>query len=358
MILVYRVLMNMTVDSNKITELEPRKMRKTESEETEMRKTEICAKPVEVTLYCELAGYDIKTLNMATGKGSYMLKVGKKTVAVPYISKKVPKIKNITLTLYKMKGLRGFFRRAAERQLLDIGQSPCCPNANYPHQEILDRHVERGYHPQGSCKPICMVKRLYGSLSHNASIKIFSPFIAKASVENIPSEVNAYLDTHMNQLFGLDHHIVYHNGETTLKVETFNIINRVTELAVNNFMKHTASGVFPFKVVFSLPPESGQELIENIGFVLASLNEINQENGVQIGADKNNGSGKVKIRVTDCKTTMKIAEVEKFVKAEQKREHLVEFCGVKLQGSKTEYSLDPTFGQYALDSFTKLTEMQ
>jgi len=349
--------MKMAVESNISVEVEPRKMRKTESEETEMRKTEICAKPVEVTLYCELAGYDIKTLNMATGKGSYMLKVGKKTVVVPYTLKKKPKTKSIILMLYKMKGLRGLFRRAAERQLLELGQSPCCPNANYPHQEILDRHVERGYHPQGSCKPVCLVKRLYGSLDQNASMRIFAPFIAKANAENIPSEVTEYLDTHMSQIFGSDHCIVYHNGETTLKVETFNIINRVTELAVNNFMKHTASGVFPFKVVFSMPPESGHELIENIGFFLASLHEINQENGVQIGADKNNGSGQVTIRVTDCKTSMKFPEVEKFVKVEQKREHIVEFCGVKLQGSKIEYTLDPTFGQYALDSFTKLTEI-
>ncbi len=352
--IVYMLLIKMTVDLNNFVELETEKMRKSESEEEEMRKTAKCANPVEITFFCELEGYDIKTLNTTTGKGSYMLKVGQKNVVVSYTSKRTTKQKNVPLTLYKMKGLRGFLRRAAEARLLRHGKSPCCPTANYPHEEILEKHVELGYHEQGTCTPMCMVRRLFGSLYNPASIKITPPYIAKATLENIPTEVNQYLDENIKTIFGFDYCVVFHNGESTLKVETFNIINRATEMAVNNFMKHTANGTFPFKVVFSLNSGTGQEFIENIGFFLASLNEINRENGIQIGADKNNGSGQVKIHVKDFKINQKIPEIEGFVKNEKSQEHTVKFGDVEIQDSITEYYLESTFGKYAVDAFNAL----
>ena len=71
-------------DIDEFNEINENKMRNDGSEDTEMRKTEKCANLVEVTFFCELAGYDLKTLNSATGKGSYMLKVGSKTLTVPY----------------------------------------------------------------------------------------------------------------------------------------------------------------------------------------------------------------------------------------------------------------------------------
>jgi CRISPR/Cas system CSM-associated protein Csm3 (group 7 of RAMP superfamily) len=347
------------VENDEIMESMEDEMRKTDFQDSGMRKTEKCANLIEITFICELEGYDIKTLNSSTGKGSYLLKVGERTVTIPYTSARKELEKNFTLTLYKIKGLRGFLRRAAELRLLklkaagQIDNGPCTPTSNYPHQEILDKHIAAGYHQQGTCHPMCMVRRLYGSLENFASVKIFPPFIAKCNAENIPSPVNQYLNENIGSIFGLDHCIVYHNGESTLKTETFNIINRVTELAVNNFMKHTTSGQFPFKVVFRSDSGSTIEMLENIGFFIASLFEINSGN-VQIGADKSKGSGQVKIKVKDIILSNKFPEVEEFVKAEEKKMHLVEFGDLRIQEETTAYSLDPSFGDYALKAFTTI----
>ncbi len=343
--------MNMSVDSNEISSESKEEMRKSAPDESKMRKIEKCANPVEITFFCELEGYDIKTLNSTTGKGSYMLKVGQRSVNVQYTSKRVTKTKKIDLVLYKLKGLRGLLRRAAEARLFRHGKSPCCPTPSFPHEEILEKHLEMGYHPQGGCKPMCMVRRLYGSMYTPASIKIFPPYIAKATAENIPAEVNQYLNTHIATIFGFDHGIVYHNGEVTLKVETFNIINRRTETAVNNFMKHLANGVFPFKVVFSLNSMTGKELIENIGFFIASLYEINRSNGIQIGADRTSGSGRVKISVKDLKINQKIPLIEQFVKAEKKQEYSIKFRDVEIEDSITDFYLNSAFGKYAINAF-------
>ncbi len=341
----------MVIDEKVLIEYQEEKMRKSESDDGKMRKSGKCANLLEVTLSCELVGYDIKTLNTATGKGSYMLKVGQRAIEVPYMSKMKSKTKKVTLIIYKMKGLRGLLRRAGENYLINLGRSPCCPNANYPHQEILDQHLEMGYHPQGSCKPVCMIKRVYGALDQRASIRLSFPFIVKVNEENIPSEVNSYIESHIDQIFGPNRCFVYHNGESTLKTETFNIINRATEQAVNNFMKHTASGTFPFRVVFAANAERGKDLIENIGFFLSSLKEINRENGLQIGADKTNGSGQVEVRVIDCKTNLTVPELEEYVTAERTSTQTIEFCGEKLENVKKDYALAPSLGQYAIESF-------
>ena len=356
-ILVYFILMCMSIDTDKNSSIIEEEMRKSAPAESKMRKIEKCANSVEIVFFCELEGYDIKTLNMATGKGSYMLKVGSRTVTVTYQSKRKELNKSVTLALYKFKGLRGFLRRAAEVRLLklkavgDAVTGPCTPNANYPHQEILDAHLEMGYHLQGTCTPKCLVRQIYGSLDYPASVKIFSPYIAKPAGENIPAEVNHYLDENIGAIFGIDHTVKYHNGESTLKVEVFNIINRKTELAVNNFMKHTASGVFPFKVVFSLNSGTPQELLENIGFFIDTLFEIN-EGHVQLGADKNNGSGRVKIKVTEARVNQKFPEVEKFIKSEETSTHVIEFASAKLQDTVVEYILAPSFGEHVLKTFT------
>lgn len=348
--------MNDVNDIDEFNERSESKMRNDESGDTEMRKTKKCANLVEVTFFCELVGYDLKTLNTATGKGSYMFKVGSKTLTVPYETAKKKREKNVPLTLYKIKGLRGFFRRAAEIRLLklrsdgNVEMGPCTPTANYPHAEILEKHLEMGYHKQGSCKPMCFVNRLFGSLNHTASIKIYPPFIAKPMTENVPSKVNEYLDEKVGQIFGLDYCIVYHNGESTLKTETFNIINRTDEQAVNNFMKHAASGMFPFKIVFIGTMGQEQELLENIGFFIATLFEINGGK-VQLGADKNNGSGQVKIRIKNIKTNKKFAGIEKFVDAKEERIQFIEFCDIRLQESVIEYHINKTFGEYALKAF-------
>jgi hypothetical protein len=340
-----------------INEIKEEEMRKTESGDAEMRKSEKCANPVEITFFCELIGNDIKTLNSSFGKGSYMLKVGQRIVAVPYTSKGKEITRKVPLSLYKLKGLKGFLRRAAETRLLKlseegkVGLGPCTPAASYPHQETLDAHVARGYHEQGSCNPMCMVRRLYGSMYTTASLKVLPPYIAKASVENLPAEVSKHLDATIGDIFGIDHGLVFHNGESTLKVETFNIINRVTEQAVNNFMKHSASGSFPFKIIFYWNSGTLQEFQENIGFFIDSLNEINQENGIQIGADKNNGSGQVKIRVTKAKINRILPELTPFVKSEAQRAHSVEFCGRNITTAITEYVLDSTFGEHVLNAF-------
>ncbi len=333
---------------------EESKMRESPSEGEKMRKTAKCANFGEITLYCELIGYDIKTLNTATGKGSYMLKVGSKTVTVPYTSAKKAMEKKIELVIYKLKGLRGLLRRAAETRLLRLKEGgkvplgPCTPTANYPHTEILEDHVAMGYHLQGTCKPMCWVRRLFGSLENYATVKIFPPYIAKALAENIPAGVTEYLQGKIGEIFGLDHCIVYHDGESTLKTETFNIINRSTELAVNNFMKHTVSGTLPFKIVFSMTTGTEKELIENIGFFLDSLFEINT---VQLGAGKNNGSGQVRINVLSAQVNKRFTEIGKFIKEEKKLVHIVEFGGIQLQETKSEYLIDPKFADYALNTF-------
>jgi hypothetical protein len=344
------------IESNVIEEEE---MRKSDSNESIMRKTEKGANFVTITFLCELEGYDIKTLNTSTGKGSYLLKLGERTVTIPYTSARKEMEKNFTLVLYKLKGLRGFLRRAAEIRLLKLKEKgqvvvgPCTPTANYPHQEILDAHLEAGYHLQGTCHPMCMVRRVYGSLDNYAVIKVCPPYIAKANAENIPAAVNQYLEEHIGTIFGLDHCIAYHNGESTLKTETFNIINRVTELAVNNFMKHTTAGRFPFKVVFTSNSGTIKELVENIGFFIASLFEINEGN-VQIGADKTNGSGEVRIRTKEILVNRKIPEITPFIKDERKRIQWVEFGDLKLQEEITDFSLDPSFADYALKIFTAI----
>ncbi len=356
MILVYILLMNMSIDTDKISSKMEEKMRKKVSDESRMRKIEKCANPVEITFFCELEGYDIKTLNMSTGKGSYMLKAGERTVTVKYTSKRKEAEKKVTMTLYKMKGLRGFLRRAAETRLLklkatgNVATGPCTPNPSYPHQEILDAHLEMGYHLQGSCNPKCMVRRIYGNLGYPAPIRIIPPYIAKPTTENLPTPVTRYLDENVGSIFGLDRSVQYHNGESTLKVETFNIINRKTDVAVNNFMKHTASGVFPFKMVFLLNSETPQELLKNVGFFIDTLFEVN-EGHVQLGADKSNGAGRVKINVTEARVNKKIPELEAFIKSEETSTHPVVFGGIELQNTTTEYILDPSFGKHALDTF-------
>lgn len=355
--------MNMTTDLDKYVEEKEDQTRKVVSESTEMRKTDKCAKSLEITFYCDLVGYDIKTLNAATGKGSYMLKAGEQTVIVPYSGQGGIKEKKVVLTLYKVKGLRGLLRRAAEVHLLALKEAgkvtmgPCTPNANYPHQEIIDDHVELGYHLQGTCTPMCLVRRLYGSLDYAATIRVFPPYIAKPSAENIPLPVHEYLASNICSIFGLEDGIIYHNGESTLKVETCNIINRKTEIAVNNFMKHSANGVFPFRVTFRLGSETPKELLQRIGFFLASLTEINDENGLQLGADKNNGSGQVKINVRNFKSNIKFPDIEKFVKTEKIRERVTKFGNLELKNSITEYYLDPLFGPYVIDLFNTHLEM-
>jgi hypothetical protein len=357
MIIENKVLVKNMIENNSILNEEESKMRETPSEEGEMRKVAKCANFGEITFYCELVGYDIKTLNTATGKGSYMLKVGSKTVKVPYTSAKKEMEKKVELILYKLKGLRGFLRRAAETRLLRLKEEgkvpfgPCTPTANYPHPEILEDHVAMGYHLQGTCKPMCLVRRLFGSLENYAAVKIFPPYIVKAMAENIPTGVTEYLQEKIGEIFGLDHCIVYNDGESTLKTETFNIINRRTDLAVNNFMKHAVSGTLPFKVVFSMTTGTEKELIENIGFFLDALFEINTEEGIQLGAGKNNGSGLVKIKVLSAQTNRRFAEIETFIKEEEKHVRIVEFGGIQLQETKSEYIIDPKFAEYALNTF-------
>jgi len=343
------------IETNNILEEEEIKMRETHSEEGGMRKIAKCANFGEVTLYCELVGYDIKTLNAATGKGSYMLKVMSKTVTVPYSSAKKETERKVDLVLYKLKGLRGFLRRAAETRLLRLKEDdkvpmgPCCPTANYPHPEILEDHIAMGYHQQATCKPMCWVRRLYGSLENCATVKIVMPFLAKALAENIPTQVTEYLQDKIGEIFGLDYCIVY-NGP---KTETFNIINRSTDLAVNNFMKHAVSGVLPFKVVFSMTTGTEKELVENVGFFLDTLFEINTEDGIQLGAGKANGSGQVRINVLCAQTNRRFAEIVPYIKEEKKRLHIVEFGNIQLQETKSEYVIDPKFADYALNTFKK-----
>ncbi len=348
--------MDMSVDINENSSGSKEEMRKNASDESKMRKIEKCANPVEITFFCELEGYDIKTLNMATGKGSYMLKVGERIVPVTYTSKRKEVTKNVILSVYKFKSFRGFLRRAAEVRLLklkaagNVIRGPCTPNTNYPHQEILDAHIEMGYHLQGSCTPKCLVRRIYGSMDFPASVKVIPPYIAKPSGENIPTPVNEYLEKEIGNIFGLNC-VTYHNGKSTLKVEIFNIINRKTGTAVNNFMKHTASGVFPFKVVFTLNSGNVQESLENVGFFIDTLFEVNG-GCVQLGADKNNGSGQVKIAVTAARINQKIPEVEKFIKTEEINTRQIDFGGIKLQNTTTEYILDPSFATHVLEVFT------
>ena len=101
-----------TIEINNILDEEESKMCETPSEEGKMRKIGKCANFGEVILDCELVGYDIKTLNTATGKGSYLLKVGSKTVTVPYTSAKKETEKWVELVLYKLKQfLQGFWYR-------------------------------------------------------------------------------------------------------------------------------------------------------------------------------------------------------------------------------------------------------
>ena len=316
------------------------------------------ASQVAINFFCELQGYDIKTLNTTTGKGSYMLKILQKKISVPYThTGKVIK-KNVTVNLYKLKGLRGFLRRAAELRLLElfnegkIDKGPCTPTANYPHREILDRHLENGYHLQGTCNPFCYVRRVYGSLDYRASLKVFPPYVAKATVENLPAKVDEYLEDNIEAIFGLHNCVVYHN-ESTLKTETFNIIDRTTELAVNNFMKHCTSGVFPFRIVFtSSTTGSSFQLLENIGFFIDSLFEI-EAGKVQLGADKNNGSGQVKINVKAISINRKFSELERFIAAKNERVYTISFGNTQFQKAETEYTLDSRFGKYCLELFTK-----
>jgi len=352
-----QILVKILVEIYGLDAEEESRMRESTSEEGELRKIGKCTNFGELTFYCELVGYDIKTLNAATGKGSYMLKVGSKAVTVPYEAKKKETERKVELVLYKLKGLRGFFRRAAEVRLLRLKEEgkvsvgPCTPTANYPHPEILEDHIAMGYHQQGTCKPMCLVRRLFGSLENYATLKIFPPYIAKAMAENIPAGVTAYLQEKVGEIFGLDHCIVYHDGESTLKTETFNVINRVTDLAVNNFMKHAVSGTLPFKVVFSMNTGTEKELTENIGFFLDTLFEINKEEGIQLGAGKNNGSGQVKINIISAQVNKRFAEIENFIKEEKERVHIVDFGGIQLQETKPEYIIDPKFADYALKAF-------
>jgi len=127
----------------------------------------------------------------------------------------------------------------------------------------------------------------------------------------------------------------------------------MTELAVNNFMKHATSGRFPFKVVFISDSETIKELLENIGFFIASLFEIN-EGHVQIGADKSKGSGQVKIKVKNIISNKKFPEIEEFVKSEEKELHFIEFGDLQIQEDTIVYSLDPSFGEFALKTFTSI----
>ncbi|MHA1321781.1 MAG: hypothetical protein ACTSRL_03205 [Candidatus Helarchaeota archaeon] len=338
-------------------------MRNSKVEENGMCKSQNCASMEVLSLCCEMSGYDIKPLNSTTGKGSYMLKAGQKKVPVPYASSKKDGVKNVTITLYKIKGLRGFLRRAAELRILQlkaagkIAQGPCTPTANYPHKELLEQHLKLGYHAQGSCHPRCMVHRLYGGLDHPAAVKIFSPYIAKATVENLPVKVNTYLTEHIEELFGLESCLVYHNGDSALKTEVFNIINRANGLAVNNFMKHMSNGQFKFKVDFTLGSGGIQELLENLGFFLTTLFDVNSGR-VQLGSDKTNGAGRVKIRILGIRATQRLAEFEPFIQSEVKLQSTLECGSLILEETTTEYLLEPAFLQYAYDTFNKWMESQ
>ncbi|HUY00387.1 MAG TPA: hypothetical protein VMV49_12575 [Candidatus Deferrimicrobium sp.] len=332
------------------------KMRKGESESSDLRKTSKCAKQVQISFLCELTGYDIKTLNSATGKGSYMLKAGTKDVRVPL--SKSEEGRKVTLVLYKFKGLRGFLRRAAELRLLRLVEAgdevmgPCTPTANYPHQEILKGHEALGYHLQGTCSSAkCFVRRLYGSLEDTATINVHSAYIAKATAEILPVEVNTYLTENIEQIFNLKHCVVYHNGDSTLKTETFNIINRSNDQAVNNFMKHTANGSFRFKIIFKGALDAVEEYLENIGFFVASLFEINSDSGLQLGADKTNGSGQVTIGVNQINANMKFPAIEKFIIGQTEEVRQVRFGDIHLKETEMNYQVDLNFVEHCLDLF-------
>jgi len=336
-------------------------MRNASTEKGVVRETQKCATAEVLTLCCDLIGYDIKTLNSTTGKGSYMLKIGQKKVTVPYTSARKQGEKTVTMALYKLKGLRGLLRRAAELRLLrlkeagKVAQGPCAPSAHYPHEELLEQHIELGYHPQGSCHPRCFIHRLYGALDRAATVTLFPPYIAKATVENLPAGVTAYLDAHIEELFGLEDCVVFHNGEAMLKTEVFNIINRATEQAVNNFMKHNASGRFKFKVVFMQEPEGIPAVLENLGFFLTTLFEINAGR-VQLGSCRSSGAGRVQVRVLGVQTPQKVAEFDPYIQEEIKHSFRLECGPLALEECVTRYVLNPTLLKHAYEAFTTQLE--
>ncbi|MHA1263807.1 MAG: hypothetical protein ACTSRS_01100 [Candidatus Helarchaeota archaeon] len=285
-----------------------------------------------------------------------MLKVGQRVVIAKYTGKGGKKEKAVTLSLYKLKGLRGLLRRSSEVALLRlrktglVNMGPCTPNANYPHDEILQEHIDMGYHLQGSCNPMCYVRRLYGSLGHPGALTLFPPYIAKPTAENIPLSITKYLEENIAIIFGMNG-IVFHNGESTLKVETFNIINRKTEQAVNNFMKHLISGTFPFKVIFKFTDGTLPEFFEMIGFFLTSLYEINGHLGLQLGADKSNGSGRVTIQIKRALANQHLPELEPFITTKIEHSRMVQFGAHELHQVWAEYQLADPFGAYALECF-------
>ncbi|MFW9879513.1 MAG: hypothetical protein ACFFG0_41080, partial [Candidatus Thorarchaeota archaeon] len=262
-------------------------IRKSNIEKVEMRKYE---NQFNITLNAQLSGYDLKPLNSTTGKGSYTIKLGEKTLLVPYKNGE----RKVVLLLYKLKGLN-YLRRAAELRLFKLIsegkniQGPCCPNANYPKKEQLEEHIKWGYHEQGSCAPKCYINRVFGSLDEPSSINIIPPIIAKPSSDKLPNEMAEYLENNLDDILNMDC-AVFHNGTSNIKSEVFNIIDRTKETAINNYMKHSVNGVFPFKLIFHGTVGNEEILMENIGFFIDSLFEVNSGN-VKIGSCRNRGTG-------------------------------------------------------------------
>ncbi|TFF86809.1 MAG: hypothetical protein EU551_00485 [Promethearchaeota archaeon] len=320
----------------------------------DMRKSRKCANLIQIVLNCEFMGNDIKPLNSSTGKGSYLLKLGTKKVDVPYKKSE----RHITLSLYKIKGLRGFLRHAAEKRLLKLKEEgktlmgPCTPNANYPNKDILEQHLKMGYHEQGSCNPHCFMRRMYGSLDTIATVEVFPTYIAKADNSNIPNEIEKYIEENISDIFNMGECIIYSNDDTVLKTETCNIINRKTNLAVNNFMKHIISGVFPFKVVFNCQEGDIDGLLENIGFFITSLMEINSGK-VKLGADKRSGSGRVKVRINSVITNYNGDEFKEFVSQEKENKREIGIGDLIYEEKETSYILSDEFMIHSIEMFNK-----
>jgi len=307
-------------------------------------KSEQHAKDFKITILCELEGPDIKPLNDATMKGNYMLKIGERTLDIPNDKS----TKSITLSLYKMKGLRGFLRRACETRIFELlyqGFSiipPCTPNAMYPHEEILQAHLTMGYHIQGSCKENpCFIYRLFGGLERISSITITPPIIAKSNSERLPTKAQEYLKEHITDLLHINT-AVFSTGDAALKTETFNIINRDTDNAVNNYMKHNLSGVFKFTVDFIGHINEHESVYENIGFFIDSIFQINN-GSVQLGAMKRSGSGRVNIGLCFAESNRKFESLTAFITEEIRNKTEVKVGSRILTNIQPKYALSHEF---------------
>ncbi|TFF85392.1 MAG: hypothetical protein EU551_04115 [Promethearchaeota archaeon] len=338
-------------------EINSKNMGECANHDSDPRKGVNCANHFTITLHCELIGYDLKPLNSTTQKGNYMLKIGQKVVEIP-IGKKS---KSVRLTLYKMKSLRGFLRRACERRIFELiyqGKSinsPCTPNAHYPNDEILQEHLDLGYHVQGSCKEDpCFIYRLFGGLDRISSITITSPIIAKSTSERLSAKVQEYLKDNISDLLHLDT-VVLNSGDASLKVEIFNIINRHTENAVNNFMKHTLSGNFIFKIVFTSFPEKFKQTMENIGFLIDSLFEINN-GSVQLGADRKSGAGFVTMNIIGAEANRDIEGLKQYIIDEKNIENDIMVGSLVFKNRRINYILSDDFLKKSHELFMKSIE--